>query len=144
MRPSNLRACRLLEIPTVSDPRGNLGFLNELEHVPFSIARSYFLWGVPDGASRGGHAHKNLQQFLIVLNGSLEVALRDDREEMTFSLNHPTTGLFIDRMIWRDLRAFSGNNVTLVLASELYNPDDYIRDFHDYEDLMRLATNHKG
>lgn len=137
MVPSNLDSCVVRNVPTITDPRGNLGFLNELEHVPFSIARAYFLWGVPKGASRGGHAHRNLQQFLMVVNGCLDVVLRDEVAERRICLDNPTTGLLINSMVWRELENFSPNTVLLVLASAPFSESDYIRDFDTFKSAAK-------
>lgn len=137
MELSNLDRCVVRNVPTITDPRGNLGFLNELEHVPFSIARAYFLWGVPKGASRGGHAHRNLQQFLMVVSGCLDVVLRDAVAERRIRLDNPTTGLLVNSMVWRELENFSSNTVLLVLASAPFSESDYIRDFDTFKSAAK-------
>lgn len=132
MESFNLDRCVVTRVPTITDPRGNLGFLNELEHVPFSIARAYFLWGVPKAASRGGHAHRTLQQFLIAVNGSLDIVLRDGVAERRVRLETPTEGLLIGPFIWRELENFSSDTSLLVLASAPYDESDYMRDFDEF------------
>lgn len=132
MQTSKLEQCAVLKVPTVNDARGNLSFLNELDHVPFAIGRVYFLWGVPDDSVRGGHAHKNLQQFLIAASGALDVVLRDGVTEQTVRLDKPTEGLLIGSMVWRELENFSPNTVLLVIASAPYDESDYLRDFDDF------------
>ena len=113
-----LGRCRLIELPKISDPRGNLTFVEEHKHVPFPIARVYYLYDVPGGAERGGHAHKALDQLLIAVAGSFVV-----------TLNRATQGLHIPRMVCREIHDFSSGSVCLVLASHPYDESDYYRDF---------------
>jgi dTDP-4-dehydrorhamnose 3,5-epimerase-like enzyme len=122
----------LLDFPAIKDPRGNLSFVEGARHVPFDIQRVYYLYDVPGGAQRGGHAHRGLQQVLIALSGSFDVVLHDGRETHRVSLNHPGKGLFISQMTWRELENFSSGSVCLVLASAYYEEDDYIRDFEAF------------
>lgn len=130
---SRLEGCVTLGVPTITDARGNLSFLNELDQVPFAIARAYFLWAVPEGAHRGGHAHKHLQQFLIAINGALDVVLSDGVAERRVRLDTPTAGLLIGSLVWRELENFSPGTVLLVLASAPYDEWDYIRDFEEFK-----------
>ena len=127
---------KLINIPKIEDPRGNLSVI-EQEVVPFDIKRVYYLYDVPAGAERGGHAHKKLQQFLVALSGSFDVLLNDGKVEKTVTLNKPFEGLLITNGIWRELKNFSSGAVCLVVASEVYEEADYIRDF---EDFLVLAT----
>ena len=127
---------KLINIPKIEDPRGNLSVI-EHEVVPFDIKRVYYLYDVPAGAERGGHAHKKLQQFLVALSGSFDVLLNDGKVEKTVTLNKPFEGLLITNGIWRELKNFSSGAVCLVVASEVYEEADYIRDF---EDFLVLAT----
>ena len=127
---------KLINIPKIEDPRGNLSVI-EHEVVPFDIKRVYYLYDVPAGAERGGHAHKKLQQFLVALSGSFDVQLNDGKVEKTVTLNKPFEGLLITNGIWRELKNFSSGAVCLVVASEVYEEADYIRDF---EDFLVLAT----
>lgn len=119
---------RIINIPKIEDPRGNLSVI-EKEVVPFDIKRVYYLYDVPAGAERGGHAHKKLQQFLVALAGSFDVVLNDGNEEKTITLNKPFEGLLITNGIWRELKNFSSGAVCLVVASDVFNEEDYIRDF---------------
>ena len=121
----------LIKIPKIEDPRGNLSVI-ENDIVPFDIKRVYYLYDVPAGAERGGHAHKKLQQFLVALSGSFEVVLNDGNEEKIITLNKPFEGLLIRNEIWRELKNFSSGAVCLVVASEVFNEEDYIREFKDF------------
>ena len=127
---------KLINIPKIEDPRGNLSVI-EHEVVPFDIKRVYYLYDVPAGAERGGHAHKKLQQFLVALSGSFDVLLNDGKVEKTVTLNKPFEGLLITKGIWRELKNFSSGAVCLVVASEVFEETDYIRDF---EDFLALST----
>jgi dTDP-4-dehydrorhamnose 3,5-epimerase-like enzyme len=127
---------KLINIPKIEDPRGNLSVI-EHEVVPFDIKRVYYLYDVPAGAERGGHAHKKLQQFLVALSGSFDVILNDGQKEKVVTLNKPFEGLLISNGIWRELKNFSSGAVCLVVASEVFEETDYIRDF---EDFLALST----
>lgn len=120
--------CRLLDFPKFHDARGNLTFVEGEEHVPFAIRRAYWIYGVPGGEKRGGHAYRRLHEVLIALSGSFEVHLDDGARRRTHVLNRGYAGLYVPSMIWRELEAFSTNAVCLILASERYSEDDYIRD----------------
>lgn len=128
---SSIQNCELLPIPKIEDPRGNLSVI-ENNVVPFKINRVYYLYDVPAGAERGGHAHKKLQQFLIALSGSFDVILNDGKEVKTITLNKPFEGLLITSEIWRELKNFSSGAVCLVIASDVFSEDDYIREFQDF------------
>lgn len=128
---------RLVALPKVSDPRGNLTFIESGRHVPFECRRVYYLYDVPGGEGRGGHAHRGLRQLVIAASGSFDVAVDDGVHSRVFSLNRSYTGLFIPSMVWRELGNFSSGSVALVLASEHYDESDYYR---DYEDFARAAA----
>jgi len=128
----SISSCEKITLPKLTDDRGTLSFVHGLEHIPFEIQRVYFLYGVPAGSSRGGHAHRKLQQLLIPVSGSFDVLLTDGRDEESVSLNRPFEGLLINSMIWRELENFSSGAVCLVLASRRYDEGDYIRDFDSY------------
>lgn len=124
--------CRVLDLPKIEDARGNLTFVEGTRHVPFSIERAYYLYDVPSGAERGGHGHKALRQLIIALSGSFDVILKDGVADQVIQLNRPNQGLYVCPMIWRELGNFSAGSVCLVLASSLYDEDDYYRDYGDY------------
>ena len=133
----NLSKCKIIELPKITDVRGNLTFIEQNNHVPFDIKRVYYLYDVPGGETRGGHAHKQLQQFIIAAMGSFDVILDDGFEKKRFHLNRSYYGLYIPRMVWRELDNFSSGSVCLVLASELYEQDDYIRDNEAFKNMVR-------
>ncbi|MBK6812640.1 MAG: WxcM-like domain-containing protein [Sandaracinaceae bacterium] len=124
--------CRVLDLPKITDPRGNLTFVEGGTHVPFDILRVYYLYDVPGGAERGGHAHKGLQQLIIAMSGSFDVVLDDGYEKKRFHLNRSYCGLYVCPMIWRELDNFSSGSVCMVLASNRYDEDDYYRDYRAY------------
>ncbi len=123
---------QLIDIPKISEPRGNLSVI-EKDVIPFEMKRVYYLYDIPSGAERGGHAHKNLQQFLIALSGSFDVILKDGEIEKKITLNKPNQGLLIKSGIWRELENFSSGSVCLVVASDVYKEEDYIRDFEEFK-----------
>ncbi len=123
---------RIIELPRIQDPRGNLTFVEGGNQIPFAIARVYYLYDVPGGESRGGHAHRALEQFLIAASGSFEVLLDDGTEQRSFFLNRSYYGLYIPRMVWRELHNFSSGSVCLALASTPYDEADYYRDYDEY------------
>lgn len=129
---------QIISIPKIEERRGNLSVI-ENDTVPFDIKRVYYLYDVPSGAERGGHAHKNLQQFLIALSGSFDVILDDGNEKKIITLNKPYEGLLINPGIWRELQNFSSGSVCLVVASEVYIEDDYIRNLDEF----RHYSNHR-
>jgi dTDP-4-dehydrorhamnose 3,5-epimerase-like enzyme len=134
---SIIQNCKTIIIPKIEDPRGNLSVI-ENEVIPFGIKRVYYLYDVPAGAERGGHAHKQLQQFLVALSGSFDVVLHDGKKEIVKTLNKPYEGLLISNGIWRELKNFSSGSVCLVVASEVYNEDDYIREFDSFMNWKNL------
>lgn len=127
----------IIELPKVSDPRGNLTFIEGAQHLPFEIKRVYYLYDVPGGEARGGHAHKRLQQFIIAASGSFDVVLDDGRRRETFFLNRSYYGLLVPQMMWRELVNFSSGSVCLVLASEHYDEADYYRDYQAFLEAVR-------
>jgi dTDP-4-dehydrorhamnose 3,5-epimerase-like enzyme len=124
--------CKLISLPRIQDPRGNLTFIEGGSHVDFDIQRVYYLYDVPGGSSRGGHAHKALRQLIIAMSGSFDVLLDDGREKKTFHLNRSYVGLYVCPMIWRELDNFSSGSVCMVLASNHYDEADYYRDFEQF------------
>jgi dTDP-4-dehydrorhamnose 3,5-epimerase-like enzyme len=130
----NIDLCKIIDLPKISDPRGNLTFIEGGgRHVPFDIQRVYYLYDVPGGSERGGHAHKGLSQLIIAMSGSFDVVLDDGRGKRRFHLNRSYYGLYVCPMIWRELDNFSSGSVCMVLASNLYDEDDYYRDYADYQ-----------
>ena len=121
----------IINIPKIEDPRGNLSVI-EKEVVPVEIKRVYYLYDVPAGAERGGHSHKEQQEFLIALSGSFDVILNDGKVEKSVTLNKPFEGLLITNGIWRELKNFSSGAVCLVVASDVFSEADYIRDFNEF------------
>jgi len=121
--------CKLIDLPKVTDPRGNLSFIEGRQHVPFDIKRIYYLYDVPGGSDRGAHAHRKLEQLIIPLSGSFDITLDDGVSKKKFTLNRPYLGLYVCPMMWRELENFSSGSVCLVLASEIYSENDYIRDY---------------
>jgi hypothetical protein len=130
----SLDDCRILELPKIHDPRGNLTFIEGNQHVPFGIERVYYLYDVPGGSDRGGHAHKTLHQFIVAMSGSFDVVLDDGRNKKRVHLSRSYNGLYLCPMIWRELDNFSSGSVCMVLASARYDEGDY---FRDYAEFMR-------
>ena len=123
---------KLIDLPRITDPRGNLTFAEAEGHVPFPVRRAYWVYDVPAGESRGGHAHKRLKQLVVALSGSFTVTLDNGRERKTVLLNHPWQGLLIETDTWRTLDDFSSGAVCLVLASEHYDESDYIFEYDEF------------
>jgi hypothetical protein len=128
----NLDLCKIIDLPKISDPRGNLTYIEGARNIPFDIRRVYYLYDVPGGSERGGHAHKNLHQILIALSGSFDVLINDGFGHKLYHLDRPYKGLYLSSMIWRELNNFSSGSVCLVLASNNYDEDDYYRNYNDY------------
>lgn len=132
MQKFSINNCKLVDLPKITDPRGNLTFVEGGNHIPFDIQRAYYLYDVPGGAERGGHAHKGLQQLIIAMSGSFDVVLDDGREKKRYHLNRSYTGLYVCPMIWRELDNFSSGSVCMVLASQKYDEDDYYRVYSEF------------
>lgn len=128
----SLEDCKIIELPKISDPRGNLTFIEGGEHIPFDISRVYYLYDVPGGAERGGHAHKGLSQLIIAMSGSFDVVLDDGKNKKRIHLNRSYQGLYVCPMIWRELDNFSSGSVCMVLASNKYDEDDYYRNYDKF------------
>jgi hypothetical protein len=137
---ASVEDCHVVQLPKIADPRGNLTFIEGHNHVPFDIRRVYYLYDVPGGAERGGHAHKNLHQLLIAMSGSFDVVLDDGRRRKRFHLNRSYYGLHIGPMIWRELDNFSSGSICLVLASAPYDESDYHRDYELFLRATRVAA----
>ena len=125
----SLDDCQLIDLPVVHDRRGNLTFIEGGRQIEFPIERVYYLYDVPGGADRGGHAHRTLRQLLIAVSGSFDVVLDDGQASRRVHLNRAHTGLYIAPMTWREIDNFSGNSVCLVLASSRFDEEDYLRDY---------------
>ena len=138
MKNSTVKDCRLIDIRRYSDTRGYLSVVENGLDIPFDIKRIYYLYMVPEVA-RGAHAHKTLQQLLIATSGSVEVIMDDGKEKKSFMLDRPWKGLLIPAGLWRDLENFSGGAVLLCLASEKYDPEDYIRDYNEFKAYKGLS-----
>lgn len=128
----NIDLCKVMDFPKITDTRGNLTFIEGGKHIPFDIQRVYYLYDVPGGADRGGHAHKELHQLIIAMSGSFDVVLDDGRSKKRVHLNRSYNGLYICPMIWRELDNFSSGSVCMVLASSKYDEDDYYRNYPDF------------
>ena len=129
---SRVSLVKRIELPRIQDARGNLTFVEGGNHIPFDIKRVYYLYDVPGGSERGGHAHKELHQLIIAMSGSFDVVLDDGLERKRFSLNRSYYGLYVPTMLWRELDNFSSGAVCMVLASNLYDEADYYRDYEEY------------
>ena len=123
---------KIINLPKIIDPRGNLTVAEQMHDIPFDVKRVYWVYDVPSGENRGGHAHKDCREFIIAVSGSFTVTLDDGKETKTFLLNHPYQGLLVETGIWRTLEDFSSSAVCLVLASDLFDDEDYIREYEDY------------
>jgi dTDP-4-dehydrorhamnose 3,5-epimerase-like enzyme len=128
----SLKDCKIIELPKISDPRGNLTFIEANQHIPFDIRRVYYLYDVPGGAERGGHAHKDLSQLIIAMSGSFDVTLDEGGERKRYHLNRSYQGLYVCPMMWRELDNFSSGSVCMVLASNYYDESDYYRDYQEF------------
>ncbi|MCW4047202.1 MAG: FdtA/QdtA family cupin domain-containing protein [Candidatus Bathyarchaeota archaeon] len=133
----NLSQCKIIDLPKVTDRRGNLSFIEGNKQVPFEIKRVYYLYDVPGGESRGGHAHKSLQQFIIAASGSFDVILDDGFQRKSYQLNRPYYGLYVPPLIWRELNNFSSGSFCLVLVSDLFDENDYIRDYETFKEMVK-------
>ena len=127
---------RIIQLPKITDPRGNLSVIEEFKDIPFKIERTYWIYDVPGGESRGGHAYKENQEFIVALSGSFDVVLDNGTEKKTFSLNRSYNGLYVPKGYWREMTNFSTNSLALVLSSTKYDANDYIR---DYEEFLKNA-----
>jgi len=132
-----LEDCKVIDLPKIADPRGNLSVIEGGKHIPFDIERVYYLYDVPGGSSRAGHGHKELQQFIIAMSGSFDVIVDDGFQRKRFYLNRSYYGLYIPKRMWREVENFSSGGVCLVLASTLYDPNDY---YHNYDDFVRFIN----
>lgn len=127
----------IIDLPKFLDRRGNLSFAEQLKHVPFEIRRTYWIYDVPGGESRGGHAYKENEEFIIALSGAFDVKLTDGQQMSTFTLNRSYYGLYVPKGYWRQMSNFSTNSLALILASTPYDPDDYENDFDSFINSRR-------
>lgn len=127
---------KIIDIPKINNTKGNIGVI-ENDTLPFDVKRVYYLFDVPSGAKRGGHAHKKLKQVILAISGSFDVVLKDGKSKETITLNRPDKGLLIENNIWRELENFSSGSVCLVLASEEFSEDDYIRSYKEYLSFIK-------
>jgi len=135
MKKNVTEKARLIVLPKVNDPRGNLTAIESGINVPFEVKRNYWIYDVPSGMWRDGHAFKQQEEFLVALSGSFDVVVNDGTSEQLFHLSRPQIGLYVPNMMWRHINNFSTNSVALVLTSTYYDPDDYIEDYEDFKNL---------
>ena len=128
---------KIIELPKFTDPRGNLSFLENENQIPFKVARSYWIYDVPGGETRGGHAFKKNDEFIIALSGAFDVILDNGKEKQKFQLNRSYYGLYVPKGWWREMENFSTNSVAFILSSIPYDKNDYIRDYDDFKSLAR-------
>lgn len=129
---SRLDRCRLIELPRIPDPRGSLTFIEGGRHIPFHVQRTYWIYDVPGGEVRGGHAYRTLEELIVALSGSFEVEFDDGEARRTVLLNRSYYGLYVPPLIWRQLKSFSTNSVCLIAASAVYDESDYLREYPDF------------
>ena len=133
-----MEKAKILQLPKIRDPRGNLSFFEHPKQLPFEIARTYWIYDVPGGETRGSHAFKEQTEFIIALSGSFDVVLNDGEKEERFSLNRSYYGLFVPKMLWRRLENFSTNSLALIVSDKKYDAKDYIRNFKEFKNLKNV------
>ena len=136
-RTMTIEDAKIIELPKFLDTRGNLSVIEELKDIPFKIERTYWIYDVPGGETRGGHAYKENQEFIVALSGSFDVVLDDGKEKKTFSLNRSYYGLYVPKGMWRQMQNFSTNSLALVLSSTEYDENDYVR---DYDKFLKISA----
>ena len=134
----SIKDVKIIELPKFADPRGNLSFVEQLNHIPFEIKRTYWIYDVPGGESRGGHAFKQNEEFVVALSGAFDVIVDDGKEKKTFALSRSYYGLYIPAGLWREMKNFSTNSLALEFGSIHYDRADYV---DDYEMFLKLKTN---
>ena len=134
---SNVYNCTVIELPRIASPSGNLTAIQGGETLPFHVMRVYYLYDIPGGVARGGHAHRELHQLIVAASGSFDILLDDGVNRRSVHLNRPFYGLYLTNMIWRELNNFSSGGICLVLASAPYNEDDYIRNYQEFRALVK-------
>ena len=127
---------KIINLPKIEDRRGNLSYIEGENHIPFEIKRTYLIYDVPGGQVRGGHAYKELEEFIVALSGSFDVVLDDGKGKKTYSLNRSYYGLYVPKMVWRSMENFSTNALCMTLASTPYDKDDYLRDYNKFKKLI--------
>lgn len=135
---ATIKDVKILELPKFADPRGNLSFVEQMNHIPFEIKRTYWIYDVPGGESRGGHAFRQNEEFIVALSGAFDVIVDDGKEKKTFALNRSYYGLYIPAGLWREIRNFSTNSLALEFGSIHYDRADYVE---DYEQFLKLKSN---
>jgi dTDP-4-dehydrorhamnose 3,5-epimerase-like enzyme len=128
---------KIINLPKIEDPRGNLSFIEEEKHVPFKIMRTYWIYDVPGGQVRGGHAFKKQKELIVALSGSFDVEVDDGKRKQLFSLNRSYYGLYLPAGLWRQMQNFSTNSFAIVLSSTLFNEQDYIHDYNEFVNFRR-------
>ena len=128
-----MESARIIQLPKNGDRRGNLSVIEEMRHIPFKIERAFWVYDVPGGETRGGHAYKESEEFIVALSGRFDVIIDDGKEKHTFSLNRSYYGLYVPRLMWREMVNFSTNSLALILSSTPYNATDYIRDYNEFQ-----------
>ncbi len=137
MKASTVFDCNILQLPRIYNPAGNITAINNNKEIPFTVERIYYLFDVPGGESRGGHAHRNLQQLIVAASGSFDIILDDGHVKRTIHLSRPYAGLYMPAGIWRELDNFSSGSICLVLASEVFDEADYIRDYKSFTEYIK-------
>ena len=132
-----MSSIKLIQLPKFLDARGNLSFIEQENHIPFKIERTYWIYDVPGGEKRGGHAYKNNEELIVALSGSFDVIVDDGNEKKTFSLNRSYYGLYVPKGTWREMQNFSTNSLALILSSTKYDESDYIRDYNEFINYAR-------
>ena len=142
MKGNSVYDCTIVQLSRHHRPQGNITVVENTETVPFDVKRIYYLYDIPGGVSRGAHAHKELSQLIVAVSGSFRVTLDDGKVKRSFILNRPYQGLYVKSGIWRDLDDFSSGSVCMVLASEIYKKDDYIRDYQEFLDWKGVVVDY--
>ena len=132
-----IESAQIIELPKILDKRGNLSIIEEFKNIPFKIERTYWIYDVPGGESRGGHAYRENEEFIVALYGSFDVVLDDGNNKKIFSLNRSYYGLYVPKGLWREMNNFSTNSLALILSSTVYEEKDYIRDYNEFLKMKR-------